>query len=156
MDKSIHKRVEVKASLHEVWRCWTTAQGLQGFFAPHCEIELWPGGRFEIWFFPDNPPGTRGAEDLELLSFLPDRMISFEWDAPPHLPEVRGHRNWVVVTFEALDEARVAVELHHLGWKQGEQWDQAFAYFERAWDVVLGRFERCILEGPIDWAALAR
>jgi hypothetical protein len=56
----------------------------------------------------------------------------------------------------SLDEVRVAVELHHLGWKQGEQWDQAFAYFERAWDVVLGRFERCILEGPIDWAALAR
>ena len=154
MDKAIVKRVTVRATVPEVWQCWTTKAGLESFFAPYCSIELWPGKPFEVWFFPDNPPGTRGAEDLELLSFLPQRMLSFEWDAPPHLPEVRRHGNWVVVTFEPSGEDQVVVELTHLGWKQGEQWDQAFSYFERAWDIVLGRFEQRIAEGPIDWEAL--
>jgi uncharacterized protein YndB with AHSA1/START domain len=152
MDKAITKRVVVPASVAEVWRSWTTPEGLQGFFAPSCRIELWPGAPFHIHFFPDNPPGTRGAEDLELLSFLPERMLSFEWDAPPHLPEVRGHRNWVVPLFEPVDTDHTAVELHHLGWLEGEQWEQAHAYFQDAWDIVMGRFERSVSEGPIDWS----
>ncbi len=156
MEKAILKTVTVPATIDQVWQAWTTKRGLQGFFAPRCEIEMWPGGTFEIWFFPDNPPGTRGAEGLELLSYLPGRMLSFEWDAPPHLPVVRGHRNWVVVTFEPSGSSAATVCLHHLGWKQGEQWDQAFDYFQAAWDVVMGRFERSITDGPIDWATLER
>ncbi len=152
MHKEITKRVQVEATIDQVWQRWTTKQGLQGFFAPYCEIGMWPGAKLDVWFFPDNPPGTRGAEGLEVLSFLPKRMLSFEWDAPPHLPEVRGHRNWVVLEFEQLSEQRVAVTLHHLGWKEGGQWDQAFEYFQRAWDVVMGRFEQCMAEGPIDWS----
>ncbi len=156
MDKRITKQVTVSIPLAEVWRLWTTAQGLQGFFAPHCEIGLWPGETLNIWFFPDNPPGTRGAEDLEVLSILPERMLSFEWDAPPHLPEVRGHRNWVVMLFDPVDDGTTAVTLHHLGWLEGEQWDQAYAYFQDAWDVVMGRFEGCVKDGPVDWEELRR
>jgi len=153
MDKAIVKRVTVTASLDEVWQRWTTKEGLEGFFGPHCSIAMWPGGLFEVHFFPDNPPGTRGAEDLEVLSFLPQRMLSFEWDAPPHLPEVRGHRNWVVIEFEGLDDDQVQVTLTHLGWLEGEQWDQAFDYFQPAWDVVMGRFVQCMADGPVDWDA---
>jgi uncharacterized protein YndB with AHSA1/START domain len=154
MDKAITKRVTVRASVEEVWRMWSSSEGLQRFFAPHCSIELWPGSPLDIWFFPDNPPGSRGAEGLMLLSFLPQRMLSFQWDAPPHLPAVRSHRNWVVVLFEALDDGQTAVELHHQGWLEGEQWDQAYAYFQDAWDIVLGRFERAVAEGPVDWTAV--
>ena len=82
-------------------------------------------------------------------------MLSFEWDAPPHLPEVRRHRNWVVVELEAFGPEQVQITLTHLGWLEGEQWEQAFAYFQDAWDVVIGRFERCMVEGPIDWTSLA-
>lgn len=154
MDRLIIKRRTVRATLDQVWTCWTTKRGLEGFFAPSCKIEMWPGGLLDVWFFPDNPPGSRGAEGLEVLSFLPQRMLSFEWDAPPHLPEVRSHRNWVVVIFQPLGDREVVVELSHLGWKQGEQWDQAYAYFQDAWEIVMSRFERCMDEGPIDWAAL--
>ena len=62
MDRAIVKRVSVNASPEQVWRAWSTKEGLQSFFAPRCAIELWPGGTFEIWFFPDNPPGTRGYD----------------------------------------------------------------------------------------------
>ncbi len=154
MQRSIIKTVHVQADARQVWQAWSTAEGLQGFFAPHCEIDLWTGGRFEIWFFPGNPPGQRGAEGLKLLSFLPERMISFEWNAPPHLPEVRAHKNWVVVLLEPGESGGTTVTLHHLGWKQGEQWDAAFEYFDEAWEVVTGRFARSMAEGPIDWAAL--
>ncbi|MFH1463254.1 MAG: SRPBCC domain-containing protein [Pseudomonadota bacterium] len=154
MDRAIEKSVTIPLPRAEAWRRWTTPAGLQTFFAPDCAIALWPLTPFHVWFFPENPPGARGAEDLVLLSCLPERMLSFQWDAPPHLPEVRGHRNWVVVTFEDAAEGATRITLYHLGWRAGEQWDQAFDYFQEAWDVVLARLARSVREGPLDWTFL--
>ena len=38
------------------------------------------------------------------------------------------------------------------GWGAGPDWDKAFAYFETAWDVVLGRLKLRFESGPIDWS----
>jgi uncharacterized protein YndB with AHSA1/START domain len=156
MDRAIVKSVTVPLPRAEAWRRWTTKEGLQTFFAPDCAIELWPLTPFHIWFFPENPPGARGAEDLVLLSFLPERMLSFQWDAPPHLPEVRAHKNWVVVQFDDAGEGTTTLTMHHHGWKDGPQWDQAFAYFTEAWEVVLGRFARSVREGPLEGSFLGK
>jgi hypothetical protein len=43
------------------------------------------------------------------------------------------------------------VRLTHLGWGEGGEWDQAFAYFTQAWQVVLGRLAHRFSVGPIDW-----
>jgi uncharacterized protein YndB with AHSA1/START domain len=153
MERKIVKTATVTASLDDVWDVWTTKAGLQSFFAPRAEIEMWPNRPFEIHFFPENPPGQRGAEGLCVLSFLPKKMLSFEWNAPPHFPEVRAHGNWVVVEFEGRGD-RVKVTLHHLGWKDSEQWTGTYDYFQSAWDVVIGRFKQRMSDGPIDWDAL--
>ncbi|HVP73732.1 MAG TPA: hypothetical protein VMS30_08340, partial [Phycisphaerales bacterium] len=59
-----YSRIEVMetvaAPLADAWRSWSTSAGAMEFFAPHAEIEPHPGGPFEIWFMPANPPGQRG------------------------------------------------------------------------------------------------
>src|SRR5688572_2425944 len=86
----------VNAPVNEVWKAWTTNEGVQTFFAPKANIDLRPGGSYEILFMPNSPAGQRGAEDLHVLSFLPEQMLSFEWSAPPQLAHARPERNWVV------------------------------------------------------------
>jgi len=39
----------------------------------------------------------------------------------------------------------------HLGWGDGGQWDQAYAYFDKAWDTVLGNLQQRFVSGPRDW-----
>ncbi len=97
------------------------------------------------------PVGSQGGEGLKILSYLPEEMLSFEWNAPSHLPNVRQEKNWVVVQFEAESVERTRVKLTHLGWGEGEEWDQAFAYFTQTWQVVLGRLAHRFSAGPIDW-----
>lgn len=139
--KIIHKSCVVEGSTEEVWRRWSTHEGLKSFLGRDNRIELTPGGPFEIYFLMDNPPGTRGGEGNHILSFLPGRMISFTWNAPPSIPEVRNHKHktWVVVQMQQLSEDRVEVSLDHLGWLDGDAWDEAYAYFEKAWDIVINR-----------------
>lgn len=91
----------------------------------------------------ENPEGTRGGEGNTVLSFLPHKMLSFTWNAPTTIPEVRNHphKTWVVIQLEAIGDDETRVSLDHLGWLDGEKWDEAYAYFERAWDIVLDSLE---------------
>jgi uncharacterized protein YndB with AHSA1/START domain len=152
--RAIVKEAVVQASRAEVWRVWTTSTGAQEFFAPRANISLEPFGAYEIFFLPDAPPGSRGGDDLRVLSFLPLEMLSFEWNFPPSIPSLRdtGAHTWVVVGLQDGEEGRTRVRLTHLGWREGEDWDRGFAYFERAWDVVLGRLKQRFETGPVDWS----
>lgn len=142
-DRKITKQVIVDVSIKEVWRKWTTEEGLKTFFVKDCKAELKVGGAFEMYFNQDAPPGSRGSEGCKILSFLPEKMLSFSWNAPPTIPAIRalGDVAWVVVFFEETGTDRTQVELNHLGFGEGKDWDETYEYFQRAWGMVMEWFE---------------
>lgn len=153
LERVIRSDVMVPAPVHEVWQAWATVEGAESFFAPRCRIELRPGGAYEMLFVPDAAPGSRGGEGNVVLAVQPERMLSFTWNAPPSLPGVRDQRTHVVVRFFETGEEATRVTVHHDGWGEGGEWDQAFQYFTRAWnDVVLPRLLHRFQHGPIDWS----
>lgn len=141
--KCLHKSTVIQADQQTTWKKWTTHSGLKSFIGLDNKVELRPGGPYEIYFLLDNPPGTRGGEGNQVLSFLPPKMLSFTWNAPPTIPEVRNHahKTWVVVQLEEVDGGQTRVSLDHLGWLDGEKWDETYAYFDKAWDIVLDSLE---------------
>lgn len=159
-DSREHGRIDVDilvdAPRADVWRAWTTSEGAQEFFAPEAEIELFPGGAYNMLFMPDNPPGSRGAENQKVLSFLPMEMLSFEWGAPPQFPFARAHPAWVVLQFTKVNEQQTHVRLVHTGFEELKlrhpehvsEFDQAREYFGAAWPKVLGWLKRRFDEGP--------
>ena len=92
----------------------------------------------------DKPEGLRGSEGCKIISYLPKKMLSFTWNAPPQYPEIRNHehKTWVVVTFDSVEENKTKVGLHHMGWLNGEQWDEVYNYFNSAWTTVLDWLEK--------------
>lgn len=153
-ERSLDKEVIIKASLEQAWQSWTTREGIVAFFAPDARIEPRVGGAFHIYIDPGAAPGSKGADDMRFLALQPQKMISFDWNAPPHLPEARAQRTFVVVRFEAVGPAEAGqtkVTLHHTGWGEGGEWDKAFAYFDRAWAGVLANLKKRYEVGPQDW-----
>jgi uncharacterized protein YndB with AHSA1/START domain len=147
-------RVEklVDGSLWEVWDAWTTEEGIRSFFAPACNIELRVGGPYEMFFDPNAEPGSRGGEGVTILSIQEDKMLSFTWNAPPHLANVRQHFTHVVIRFEEISESQTMVSVSHDGWGEGEEWDRAYNYFTRAWkDVVMPRLVYRFSVGRVNW-----
>jgi len=126
----------VDAPVEDVWETLTTSEGIRFFNGIDSRVELRIGGRYEWLFDAEAPEGQRGAEGCQILAYLPPTMLAFSWNAPPHLDEVREKRTWVVVQLSRV-ETRTRVELTHLGFGEGEQWDQCFDYFGAAWDRVL-------------------
>jgi uncharacterized protein YndB with AHSA1/START domain len=151
-ERAIDKAVVVPATVDQVWEAWTTREGIVAFFAPDAKIDARPGGAFEVYFDPLAAPGAKGADGMRYLALQPKRMLSFDWNAPPHLPEARAQRTFVIVRLEPVDERQTRVTLHHTGWGDGGQWDQAHAYFDRAWTGVLGNLKKRFEQGPQDWS----
>ena len=150
------RKVECEATvpgpIKAVWDAWTSEEGALTFFSPAARIVAEPNGPYEILFNPDAPDGTQGAEGMRVLAVQSPTFLSFTWNAPPHLPNVRGHRTHVEVRLTSIDEAHTHVQLSHGGWGEGGQWDEAFDYFSRAWPkVVLPRLVYRFENGPIDW-----
>ncbi len=143
--RAIVKEVRVAIAPDEVFALWSSSKGLASWWTEHSRIELRPGGFYELYFMLDEPPGRRGGEGCRVLSFLPGRMLSFSWNAPPHLPRTRTRHTWVVL--EMLpDGDGCRLRLTQLGWPESEwdepdsQWPETFAYFDDAWDRVFERF----------------
>ena len=151
VERSIRKETLVPAALGEVWQAWTTPEGVTTFFAPKANVALAIGGAYEMLFNPDAPPGSQGGEGCRVLSYLPREMLSFSWNAPPQFPSVRQEQTWVVVEFRPLGADRSWVGLAHLGWQEGDEWQQVFNYFTQAWDLVLDRLVYRFSAGPVDW-----
>lgn len=152
-EKAIRAEVVVAASIEAVWHAWTTEQGATSFFAPACRIDLRLDGAYEMYFDLNAESGKKGGEGMRLLALDPPHMLAFTWNAPPHLPDVRDQRTYVQVKLEALSESETKVRLVHTGFGDGGEWDQSYAYFNRAWpDIVLPFLKHRFAEGPIDWS----
>ena len=53
----------INAPVADVWKAWTTTEGIESFFAPKAaKVEPWPGGAFELWFGVDLPEGRAAAK----------------------------------------------------------------------------------------------
>ncbi len=150
-ERSIDKEVVVPASVDDVWTAWTTREGIVSFFAPDAEIDARPDGAFHIYMDPGGDPGLKGADTMRYLALQPKQMLSFDWNAPPHLAQARAQRTFVVVRLSPVDAKSTRVTLHHTGWGDGGEWDQTYAYFDRAWGNVLGNLKKRFETGPRDW-----
>lgn len=155
--KTLRKQITIQAPIASVWRAWTTEEGLAPV-AGTCRVELRIGGPYE-WFLMGEPDafGLRGGEGSQVLAFLPHEVLAFDWTFPPSIPSLRGARakTQVVVQFEELEpdpesgRESPAVRIHFAqhGWQEGEDWDQGYAYFDRAWTWVLETMKKS-LETP--------
>ncbi|MDX1406371.1 MAG: SRPBCC domain-containing protein [Woeseiaceae bacterium] len=138
-------------SIEDAWSSWTTVDGLQEFFSKKAIVDPRIDGEYSILFFPDNPPGTRGAENMRIVAIEPPQRIMFTWNSPPFFGPVRNQRALVEVFLEDAGKDRTTVTLRHFGWGRGDQWPRIRKYFDGAWRVILERLAYSYANGPIDW-----
>jgi uncharacterized protein YndB with AHSA1/START domain len=150
-ERAINEKISVKANVDDVWKAWTTNDGIRSFFAPDASVEPRPGGAFQIYMNPLAESGMKGADDMRVLAVQEKKLLSFTWNAPPSLPEARKQQTVVIVRFESRGDALTDVTLHHVGWGDGGEWDKAYDYFLKAWPGVLKNLKKRFDDGPVDW-----
>lgn len=145
--RRIVKETTVSLPRSEVWRLWTTAEGIRSWLVQDCDVDLRIGGPYEFYFDMDQPVGLKGGEGCKILSFLPNEMLSFTWNAPPQLDYTRTRFTHVVLELESSADRQTTIRLTHLGWPttardSHPQWPETYEYFDRAWGQVMEAFSR--------------
>lgn len=144
----------IPASIDEVWAAWTTEEGVKTFLAPACKIDLRPGGIYEMYFDIEAAAGLRGGEGCRILAIQKPILLSFTWNFPPVIPELRNEQQNTHVTLRFIEETAnvTKVSLMQDGWGSGADWERGRIYFERAWGgIVLPRLYQRFSTGPISW-----
>lgn len=140
-ERIIEKSVVVPAAIEDVWEAWTTDVGIRRWLLDDSHIELRVGGPYE-WYFHDAdsaPPGERGSEGCQVIGFQAPSLLTFTWNAPPHLPVARAQRTVCLLRLREAGSDQTEVSFAELGWGEGQVWDEAYAYFDAAWGRVLDR-----------------
>ncbi len=133
----------IDAPVAEVWKAWTTPEGIESFFAPKAaKVEPVAGGAFELWFGVNFPEGSRGSEGCKFHSVKPMEQLVIEWNAPPTIPTIRPLRTLVYLDFKPLPDNRTELTLRNFGYGDGEEWAKAKAYFVAAWPAVMGSLQK--------------
>lgn len=144
-------RAVVEAPIARVWRAWSTTEGLSDVLERDTFVECRVGGPFEIHWIETAPAGERGSEGCTVLSYVPERMISFSWNAPTQFAHARQRHSHVVVELRAVGgvgEGSTEITLTNLGFDalaaefpdHAEEYRKVRAYFAGAWPRVLSHF----------------
>ncbi|HEY3744070.1 MAG TPA: SRPBCC domain-containing protein [Bryobacteraceae bacterium] len=143
--KALIFEVLIPAPRADVWRAFTTSDGLSTWLTPGAITELRPGGEWTAHF----PGGKTGGGTI--LSFIPEEEVVMSAMAPEKFPTVRAERTTAKFQFESKGDSSTLVRLTQTGWKSGKEWDDAYAYLASGNAQLLETLKRRFVDGPLDW-----
>jgi uncharacterized protein YndB with AHSA1/START domain len=142
--KALIIELSIPASQHEVWKAFTTSDGLSTWLTPGAVVDLRDGGEWTAHY----PGGHTGGGTI--LSFTPEKELTLSAMAPEQFPVVRAQRT--TARFEFISEgSSTRVRLTQTGWKSGDEWDKAYEYLAKGNAQLLWTLHRRFVSGPIDW-----
>jgi uncharacterized protein YndB with AHSA1/START domain len=146
-DQALVIEVTVPAPIGEVWRAFTTSDGLSTWLTPNAVVDLREGGEWTAKF----PGGSTGGGTI--LSFVPEKELVISALAPDRFPTVRATRTKARFQFEAKGDSTV-VRMTQTGWKEGEEWVKAYEYLTVGNAQLLATLHHRFASGPIDWTKM--
>jgi uncharacterized protein YndB with AHSA1/START domain len=134
----------IRAKPEEVWRLWTTEEGLCRWMASRAKIDARPGGRADIVLAEDDHPTKNRIVALE-----PARRLELEWETTA---EWAGTR--VAVTL-AAERGGTRLSFVQSGFGDGPAWDEWYESFDAGWAHFLARLVAVAEGGGTRTAAIA-
>ena len=137
--------VTVPATRADVWKAFSTSDGLSTWLAPGAVVDLKPGGEWMVHF----PGGSSAGGNI--VRFTPNKEIVIAAMAPEQFPTVRAQRT--TAKFELEDRGNgTLVRLTQTGWKDGDEWDRAYEYLTAGNAQLLATLHKRFVKGPINFS----
>jgi uncharacterized protein YndB with AHSA1/START domain len=134
----------IPAPVSDVWKAFSTSDGLMTWLTPSATVDLRPGGEWICHF----PGGSTGGGTI--VSFVPQQELVISALAPDKFPNVRARRTTAKFSFEARGSSTL-VRLTQTGWQDGDEWNKAYEYLAVGNAQLLATLHHRFVSGPIDW-----
>jgi uncharacterized protein YndB with AHSA1/START domain len=122
----------INAPVAEVWRLFTTSAGLQSWMAPHADIELKVGGLMRVNYEANASLDDDASVVREILSFEPERMLSFRAHRSANDAGYLTEGMWWVIYFQPLEPGGMTnVRIVTLGLPDAAKWAEAKEFYRK-------------------------
>ena len=131
-DAVVHEAI-VNAPVDDVWKAWTTREGMESWMVGKTDFELTVGA---IWHTSYDKQSTLDDDRTihqQVLAYDPGRMLAIRTVKPPKgfpFPNEIG-KAWTVVYLEPIGSAQTKVTARMLGFSANEESQKMRAFFER-------------------------
>lgn len=135
---------EVNASVHEVWKAYTTKEGLESWMVAHADIALKVGGTMRTLYDPKGTLGDSKTIENTILSYEPERMLSFRVSRTPDgFPFPNAVKNmWTVVYFEALSPQKTRLREVSLGFGDDDESKKMREFFDSGNAATMAQLQK--------------
>ncbi len=128
----------VEADIDTIYEIFTTPGGVETLFpGARAVIGEAVGEPYQVAFDPASPDGREnGTFGARILALERPHRVSFEWRGPVWASVMNTDPlpTRVEVSLTTVPTG-TRVHLRHYGWGQGEEWEEAQAWFARAWSA---------------------
>jgi uncharacterized protein YndB with AHSA1/START domain len=146
MDKIIHLSTTLECDSAKAFELFTKNEYLEKWLTEKAEVIPEAGGKYELFWRPEDRESD-STIGCKILIFHPPDLISFEWKGPKQfkhfMNDVRPLTNVTVSFFSK--EKETEVHLLHMGWKDTEEWEKAWQWFQTAWKNAFERLRECAI-----------
>lgn len=143
----------VDAPVADVWKAFTTTEGVTSWMVPRAVVDFGVGGTLEASYSLDAVFPSPANIKHEFLAYLPNEMIAMRViQCPPGTPHQEIlEALWSVITFEPVGEDRTRVAIAGVGYGEGEGYDSVYNFFDQGNAWTFAQLQKYFQEGPIDW-----
>ncbi|HVP42289.1 MAG TPA: SRPBCC domain-containing protein [Terriglobales bacterium] len=138
-DRILRTEAVVHAPVSEVWKAFTSKEGVQAWMVPVAEVDLRLGGTLKTNYNPQAKIGDPGTIVHHILSYEPERMLTTRFTAPETAPDWAkvAQATWAVYRFEPISPQETRVTVTMLGWGTGAAWEESYDHFRRGneWEL---------------------
>jgi uncharacterized protein YndB with AHSA1/START domain len=130
-DKREILEIEMDAGIDEVWKAFTTTEGLKLWVAPLVDIDFKVGGKWRANYNPKGKLGDETTIENTILCYDPKRMLSLKATKfPKGFPFVEAAKEtWSVFYFAPISATRTKITVVGLGYTDSEQSKKMRSFF---------------------------
>jgi len=122
----------VNAPIEEVWKSFSTKEGIESWMVAKTEFELRVGATWRTSYNKDSNLNDDASIHHIILAYDPGRMLAFRTiKTPGNFPFPNAIlKTWNVIYFESAGTGRTRVTTHMLGYEDNEESLKMRTFFE--------------------------
>ena len=142
----VHSAI-VDAHVREVWRAWTTTEGIKSWMVAEGDVDLKIGGKIRTAYKAGTDLAGPDAIENTIIAFDPGRMLSIRnTKAPEKFPFKKAISEvWTVIYLETEGATKTKVTVRMLGYKRDQESIQMRRFFmegnKQTLDALVARFQ---------------
>jgi uncharacterized protein YndB with AHSA1/START domain len=138
-DQPLTAVATVPAPIKDVWKAYTTTDGIIAWMVPKGTVDFRIGGKYVTSYDPKSD--LKGSDTIEntILCFDPERMVTIRCTkTPENFPFKRAMSEvWTTVYFRSISESKTEVTCRMIGFDGSDESNRLRDFFKTANQFVL-------------------